>query len=263
MPSNSPPQMSKDELFQWCARRLGGPRRDLTDLVLDNYEDALEAALRWFSAKKGLQKQKIVSIYGGKNSYNIFNEIGPDVDTILSIDFQNNKYSLDNLYSFGMWPGSPGFPVSSGSFGLGSGGGYNGGNLSSYLQSVQYLATAEKVLSADPDFTVDDGVLYIFPIPSTVDGSAVTGQMLITYKTNDVNLDKLNERNFDLVKRYTLAFLKKDLGVIRDRYGSTFTSANGMTQTDGARFLKESEQEMAQLNLEIELSGFPLALLVG
>ncbi len=248
---SSPPLLLKEELVQWLTRRLGEPYNKC-ELTQDHYDDALESALRWFTAKKGLKKTKQVQILAGVNAY----DIPDDVDTIIDVTFPTTVGDFSYIYNFGMFPGQS-IPANGlTSFGSNS-------IFSTFVQNIQYIEMAKRIMGTEPDWRQEDRILYIFPIPgNTIDGSIITGTMWWQYKSNDVVLGKLNERDHDLVKRYCLAFCKRDLGMIRDRFG-VYPGAQGMVPSDGKRLLQEAEQEFQQIFAEIELSGFPMGFITG
>lgn len=253
-----PPNTNQDELFQWVARRLGAPHRDVSELCLENYQDGLENAYLWFVAKKGLKKQKLVPVIANKNEYDIHREISDDVDTVIDISFPSSNLDFSYLYTPFIFPDqqipfsalAPGFASAQGIF-------------STFVQNVQYIEMAKRIMGTEPEFQQDGNILRIYPVPSSSFGTSSLGSMLITYKSNKISLGDLNARDFDLIRRRTLAHVKRDLGMIRDRYGSTFIGASGQTPQDGSRLLREADTEMAQLDQEIELSGFPLPILVN
>jgi len=80
MPSQPPskPVMSREELSLWVARRLGEPWNPV-ELTEDNYNDAIDDALQWFTSKKGIQKYTRIAINAGQNEY----LLDDDVDTVI------------------------------------------------------------------------------------------------------------------------------------------------------------------------------------
>ena len=247
----TPPLLGKEDLIQYLTRRLGAPyhKIELTDC---HYEDAIESALRWFTAKKGIKKSKFITINADQNEY----ALDEEVDTVIDVVFPTNPHDFSYLFTPYVFPEQQipyntfAAPMSQGVY-------------STFVQNIQYIETAKRILGAEPDWRQEDRKLYIFPIPrNTFDNSTTVGSMLITYKSNDVTLGKLNERDHDLIKRYALAFCKRDLGMIRDRFG-IYPGAQGMVPSDGKRLLQEADIEFQKLDQEIDLSGFPMGYITG
>ena len=253
MPQQPPvPLMSKDELIIWIASRLGAPRLEV-ELTEENYEDAIAEALRWFTAFKGVTMTMKVSITASVNEYPIPDE----VDKITDVIFPSSKLDFAYLYTPYVFPDQL-IPYNAFSAPQ------SGGIYSSWVQNMEYIDMAKRIMGSEPDWRQENRTLFIFPIPQacTYSNSGIVGEMWWNYRPTTTVIGQLNNRDHDLVKRYALAFCKRDLGMIRDRYG-IYPGAQGAVPSDGKRLLQEAELEFQQLQIMIEQSGFPMGLITG
>lgn len=253
---STPPLMEKSDLFIWIARRLGAPIFAV-ELSECHYQDALDSAYRWFTAKKGYKKTKRVPLLAGVNEY----DIPDDVLEIIDVTFPSGKY--DQLYG-NFIP----YILPENTLPIGSLYAYpyvTGGTYSLLVQNMQYREMALRITGNEPDWRQYDRKLTVYPVPGTGygDSNTVVGEMEWLYKTNIFALNQLTERDHDLIKRYCLAFAKRDLGTIRTRYGN-LPGANGQPVIqNGSQLLQEAEVEFQKLESEIQLSGFPMGFITG
>lgn len=239
------PYYNEDELQQYILRTLGAPQVAV-ELTQDDLDDAIEQAKRWFAAKKGVKKFTNISVVSGISEY----QLPEDVDVVIDVMFMPDNLSFaaitDPLLLInGAIPYNRifGDPSTMGLF-------------STYLQSMQYLEEAKKIVGSDLDWRQDGTSLFIWPLIKT------TGRIAIQYKPNDFSIVELPQRDHDLIKRFSVAKCKGKLGRIRSRYGS-YATAQGPTAQDGERLLTEHDQDMQILEEEIALSGFPMGLMQG
>lgn len=244
MASNSK-LMDASDLKQWILRRLGSPflKVELTD---EHLNDAIEYARRWFSAKKGVQRTMLIPIYAGQTEYQL-----PDgVDTVEDVAFTTPAMDISLVFSpFTLLDDKVPYDVFAAPSSMGL--------YSSYTQTLQYVEQAKRILGAEPDWRQEGRTLYVFPIPRNC------SNVLINYKSDVITIEQLNERDHDLVKRWSLAQAKEDLGRIRSKYPSGFPGAQGTTELDGATLLSEAEATKEALDEEISLSGFPMGFMAG
>jgi hypothetical protein len=236
--------MNEEQLSKWILRRLGAPLLKV-ELTACHITDALEDAKHWFSAKKGVKRQTILPVWSGVSEYAL-----PDtVDTVLDCAFQVPPMDISMVFSpYVMLDEKVPYDV----FAAPS----SAGVYSSFVQTLQYVETAKRILGAEPDWRQDGRKLMLFPNPKN------DGGLWIDYKTNSFTVEQLNERDHDLVKRYALAKARADLAEIRGKYESMPGAQGSMTLN--VRALTETAQaEMAKLEDEIIQSGFPLGFFVG
>jgi hypothetical protein len=236
--------MDAEAIKQWILRRLGAPMWKV-ELPADHLEDAVEGARRWFSAKKGVKRQAYLPFYTGLPQYTL----PEDVDVVLDVSFPVPVMDISLIFSpYILQDEKVPYDV----FAAPSAAGI----YSSYTQTLQYVATAKRILNAEPDWRQEGNNLLIFPVPK------MTGQMLIDYKSHSLTIEQLSERDHDLVKRFALAWAKRDLGEIRTKYES-MPGAQNSTTLNGPQLLAEADKEMEELQKEISLSAFPMGFAHG
>lgn len=242
------PLKDEPEIQQWMLRRLGAPLLKV-ELTADHLADNIEDAKRWFAAKKGWRRFFTLNIIGGNGSY----KLPQDVDVVIDVTFSANPNDLAFL-ALPYWvPGENGqIPYS-----VFNVAGNSGGMYSSYAQTIQYIETAKKVMSAEMDWRQENKDLLIFPQPNR---SSVA---IIEYTSHTISpVMELSERDHQLIKQYALAMAKMDLGRIRSKFDS-YPTAQGTVTMDGAALLEEAATAVEKLNEEIADSAMPMGFLVG
>ena len=251
-------KVDADDMALWILRRLGAPLLKI-ELTEAHLMDDIGQALRWFAAKKGYIKNYDLQLVPNIVEYCL----PSDVDVVTDVVFPFSNYDMSPLASpwAWAWPNENlGVPLAyGGGFGIGvGGGGETGGPISSLLQTLQYTETAQRVLGADPEWRQENTKLYILPTRL----SPTTPKALVYYTANSFCITDLKQRDFDLVRRFSLAMAKRDLGRIRSKYDS-YPTAGGSTGLDGAVLLGEAENELAILDEEIGESAKPIGFIVG
>jgi hypothetical protein len=239
--------MNESELRQWVLRRLGAPIHKV-ELCEEHVTDAVEQARRWFSAKKGQKKQVFVSINSAQVEYDL-DAIDPQIDVILDVAFFEQKLDLSLIFSpFTLLEEKIPYDV----FASGA----SGGLYSSYVQSLQYIEMAKRILSAELEWRQDQRTLRIAPIP------AQAQSMILDVKLKCVKVEDLSERDHDLVKRYALLKAREDLMWILGKY-SEFPGAQGSVSLNYALLQEQIQSELEKLEEEIFLSAGPSGFLTG
>lgn len=239
------PLMNEEEMGQWILRHLGAPFWKV-ELTCEGLADCIEDARRWFAAKKGKQKILIVSIASGQTEYALPDEVE------LVIDVADDR-------RMGMWPNLS-FAFGWDQIVVGRDYSFDSNQwfVSELVQRMQYLQTSERVLDAQFEWQQDDRSLLILnPSPSST-------KLAIIYKSNEVILEQLGERDHDLVKRFALMRSKYMVGRVRSKYQGGFTGAGGQSvDLDGQALLEEARSEEEKLQEEIGLAGFPMMFQTG
>jgi hypothetical protein len=236
--------MTVADLKQWILRRLGSPmvRVELTDCHLD---DAVEEARRWFSARKGVVKRALFQIIPQQVEYALPDEM----DTVVDVAFPSAPFDFSLLFSpFILLDEKIPYDVFAAPF--------SSGLYSSFTQALQYIEMAKRVIGAEQEWWQDQRTLFLAPKPENAGG------MMVWYKSGVTQIEQLNERDHDLLKRYALAVAKRDLGRIRSKYDS-YPTAAGTTSLDGERLLEEASSEIEALTQELMDSGPPMGFLTG
>lgn len=236
--------MNEEELSQWILRRLGAPllKVELTECHIN---DAISDAKHWFSAKKGVKRQLIMPIQSGVSEY----ELPEMVDTVLDCAPQVAPMDISMVFSPYMLIDEK---VPYDVFAAPS----SAGVYSSFVQTLQYVETAKRVIGAEFDWRQENKKLYVFPVPKT------DCIVWMDFKTNVFTLEHLNERDHDLIKRYALARARLDLAEVRGKY-SNYPGAQGSLVPNSGGVLESAKDDLAKLEDEIAQSGFPLGFITG
>lgn len=238
------PLMVDEELQQWILRRLGAPMVKV-ELTCEHLQDAITNAKRWFAAKKGVRRLKTIYVASGVNEY----PLPDDVDVVIDVTFTSQKIDLSLLAAPFILPEQQ-IPYNVFSTPM------SGGLYSNYVQMTQHVEMAKRIMGAEPDWRQEGRILYIFPVPPT------SSMIMLDCTSHVFNIDALNERDHDLLKRYALAMAKIDLGRVRSKYGE-WPTAQGTTSLDGDKLLEEGRTDIEALNEEIGKSGYPMMPLIG
>jgi hypothetical protein len=236
--------LNREELGEWIKRRLGAPMWEI-ELCEEHITDAVEQAIRWFAAKKGVQKLFTESMVSGQVEY----ELDCDIDKVIDVIPTQQKLDLSLIFSpFTLLEEKIPYDV------FASGG--SGGLYSSYVQSLQYIEMAKRILSAEFEWTQIGNKLFLAPIPED------TRTMIIWAKINVTNIEELMERDHLLIKEYALAKAMTDIAWVRGKYAS-YPSAQGETSLNWDRILDQANQDLERLEEEISNSGFPMGFVTG
>lgn len=239
------PLMNEEEMGQWILRSLGAPFWKV-ELTCEHLADCIEDARRWFAAKKGNQKILVVDIAAGQTEYALPDE----VELVIEVADDRRMGAWPNLsFAFGWDQVVVGQDFSFDS---------NKWFVSELVQRMQYLQTSERVLDGQFEWRQDNrNLLILNPNPRS-------GKLAIIYKSNEVILEQLGERDHDLVKRFALMCAKKLVGRVRSKYPGGFPGAGGQNvDLDGQTLLQEAEAENEKLQEEIMQSGYPMIFQVG
>lgn len=236
--------MDDAQVKEWILRQMGAPFLKV-EVTKEHMCDAIETAVRWFTAKKGMTKVIVLPVQDGVTDYCL----PDDVDTVLDVVFTVAPFDFSLIFNpFGLVDETVPYDVfaAPGSAGL----------YSTLTQIKQYTEMAKRVLGAEPDWNQYNRTLNIFPLPKH------TANVLVEYKTNTFDIQQLSERDHDLVKRYALAWVKKIVGRVRSKYDS-FPSAQGTANLDGREMLDEAREEIEKLEEEIADSAMPMHFITG
>jgi len=180
-------------------------------------------------------------------------ELDDEVDVVLDVIFAQQKLDLSMVFSpFTLLEEKIPYDA----FASGA----SGGLYSSYAQSMAYVEMAKRVLSAELEWrqerTVDKNLLYIAPPPVDL------RVLVVDAKVSCFNIQRLSEREHELIRRYALAHAMMDLGTVRSKFGE-FPGAQGAVPIDGERLIERAQQMMEKLEEEIMGIGYPLGFLTG
>ena len=234
--------MTEPEIKEWILRRLGAP---ILKIALDecHLDDAVEESLRWIASKKGVEREITIDLFYGQVEY----KMPDDCDMVLDVAFQVSPLDISLIFA----PyNSADEKIPYSVFAAGA----TGGLYSSLVQSLQYVEMAKRIIGADKNWIYYPYKKILLTLPNPQGG----GKAIVEYKSTCNTIEQLPERDHELVKRYALAWAKKDLGMIYSKY-STMPTAQGQTTLNGAQLLADAEREMLKLEDEIYGSAMPMA----
>jgi hypothetical protein len=219
----------------------------VTKVCLDalQLDDAVEESIRWFSAKKGVDKELTVDSLPGQVEYSM----PDDCDMVTDVSFQLSN--LDPLRLFSSYANQD----DSVSYGALRGEAASSGGLySSIVQSMQYVEMAKRITSNERNWMYYQHKNTLLLLPDQKNNEKV----FVEYKSCGTNIEKLPERDKLLIRRYALAWAKQDLGMIYSKY-STWPTAQGQVSLNGDQLLAQSRYEMEKLEEEIYESAKPMS----
>jgi hypothetical protein len=237
-----------EELSQWVLRRHGAPLLKV-ELTADHLHDNIEDAKRWFAAKKGWRRFYSFDVIATKSEYTL----PKDVDVVLDVVFAYDPLDL-SILAFPYWLPGENSQIPYSVFNVA---GHSGGLYSNYVQTLQFIETAKRVMSSEADWRQENDKLQLFPNPTR------SGKCVVEYNSHQINpVIELTERDHMLLKKYALAMAKMDLGRIRSKFDN-YPTAQGTVTMDGAALLQEAREDIEKLDEEIGESGKPMGFLVG
>lgn len=243
-----PVLLTREELNDWILVQLGAP---LVTVHLQSIHlcTAIDDAIRWFTAKKGVRKVGELTAVPNQIEY-----ILPlDVDVVTEVFFTSQPIDVSSIFPNFLVPDQQ-IPYSA----VFSNPQNAGGFYSNVTQVLQYVEEAKRITGSEEGWEQDpEGrKLLLFP-------RMLQGKVIYYYKTNVFTLEQLKERDHDLVKRYALAIAKRILGRIRYFQADGYNAAVGKVNLDGLNLLQESKEDIAALDREIMLSAHPMNILIG
>lgn len=235
--------MTEPELKKWILRRLGSP---VTRVCLDalQVDDAVEEAMRWFAAQKGVDRDMTIDLFAGQVEY----QMPDDCDAVLDVAFQVSPLDISLIFAPYNIAQDEKVPYSVFTAGA------TGGLYSSLLQSIQYVEMAKRMINAERNWLYFPYKKILLLLPDPKGG----GKAFIEYKSTCLTLEQLPERDHQMVRRYALAWAKRDLGMIYSKY-SSWPTAQGQVQLNGESLINQAKEEMAKLEDEIYESAKPMA----
>lgn len=234
----------EEELQQYILLYLGAPQVKV-ELVPEDLQEAINQAKRWFSSKKGLIAERPLTITAGVSEY----QLPTDVDTVVDVYFMGRQYDfsrvidplglIDGAIPYNLFP----HPQAA-------------GLISTYVQSLQYLKTARRIVGGEPEWAQSGRTLQILPIPRE------SGTIMVRGKLNNFTLDQLPERDHDYIKQYAVAWAMMKLARVYIKYAQ-YPGAQGAVNLPGASMMAEATAKMAELSDALEQSGYPMGILTG
>lgn len=213
----------------------------------EQLNDAVSEARRWFAAKKGVDREFTLNVVAGQPEY----DMPADCDAVIDVSVQTSPFDVSLVFTPYIFADEKvpydvfAAPQSAGLY-------------SSFVQSLQYNEMAKRIIGADPNWIYFPNKKKLLLLPVRQYG----GNAIIEYKSTLNTIEQLSERDADLVKRFALAWAKRDLGVIFSRYVNS-PAAQGMTTLNGPALTAESVAEFAKLEQEVYDSAMPMPFHIG
>lgn len=241
--------LKEPEIKKWILRRLGAPALKVEGITEDHLNDGISEAKRWFAAKKGVDRDATIAVYANQVEY----DVPDDCDAVIDVSFQVSPMDISLIFSPNIFADEK-VPYNV----FASTSASAGGLYSTFTQALQYVKTAKRLLNSDNNWIYFPYKKKLLLLPTPMGG----GNVYIEYKSTLCVLEQMPERDHDLIKRWALAYVRRDLGMIRSKYDSV-PSAQGQTRLNGNELLQQATIEFEKLEQEITDSAMPMPFLVG
>lgn len=217
---------------KYIRRRLGEPVVDV-ELDDEHLDDAIDDAKRWFSGILDQVRVGMVATTGSGGNF----PVPDDCQEVVDVYFDGGRNNIIDIFD---WAGVE--------LGYGSNFSMPSGAYSYMTQWAAYLEHGKKVVGVDPDWEYDryDRILRLYPSDGRNAGGAFGTHVAILYQTSQMDLLKLHNYEFDLVRRYALASAMENLGYMRTKY-ATIPGAQGEQSLNGDTLLGNSEALKGEL----------------
>lgn len=250
-PPPVPALMDEEEIQTWILKNLGAPIVKV-ELAECHLELAIEDAVRWFSAKKGVIRRAEFYTVPGQTIY----ALCEDVDAVTDVFFQGNALdmSFTGLTGGGFFLPEQMSQIPYQALAAPS----SGGLYSSIVQVLQNIEMDRRALSIDRDWDYfrPNNELFLTPTPTAAE------KVIYQYKSRAFNITMLSEREHRLIRRYSLARAKEILSQIRGKIDS-FPTAQGSASLNGGALAQEARDELDRLEEDMMKETATLQIHVG
>lgn len=228
-------EQSEAEIKKFVRRRLGGGTVDV-ELTEEQIGDCIDTARRWFSRYIAQIKNVTIQISPNGGEY----DVAPDCAYVTDVAFTRDNR---DIFTFFDWAGVEISPLNYGMYY-----GPPGGSYSYLTQARQFIEQAKKLISTDPDWYWDRAKrkLVITPTSGQVN-SGLGNTIVVEYATRAVDLERLDDYEYELLRRYALAEAMDLLGQIRSKY-SSWPSASGEASLNGDSLISNADVMRNELN---------------
>lgn len=218
------------------------------ELTEAQFKSAVQMAKRWYVAKKGYVVYRPIQLAKSVTEYQMADDIWKVLDVIFDI-----PSDVAAFYSFGFFDIIPIGPQNTAMYTK------TMANYSGFAELLQFNEQRKRIFSSEPDWTYNDSTktLFIHERRGMNDGIGI-----LKVKLNDVDIDKLDGRDADMVYRYIKAKCKEIVGRVRSKYDS-MPAAGGSVTMDGKDLIAEAKEELLELDKDIWGSQGPDMMVVG
>jgi len=223
----------------WILRSLGGGVVAV-ELTADQVTDAIEAACVWFMAYAGQIKYGTIALTAAQEY-----DVEEDTDAVMEVFYPDTGTLDDSAINTSAYANVP-LEVGRGAYGM-----------TDITITLQYLEQSRRVIGNDPEWEFDAvrRKLVISPSP----GSGVAAYL---YASNALDLGKIRNTDFLMIRDRSMAEAKHRLGMIRTKYGEV-PSADGSFNMNGDTLLAEAADEKRLLDEKILNLVQPFPIIVG
>lgn len=232
---------------QWIMRKLGGPLI-CVELAQAQLDDSIDDGIEWFISKKGIQKVRQFPLVPGQVEY----PLAEDVDEVQEVIFAERELDFSTIFSPFAFVDKIPYDVFANPRG--------GGIYSSFTQALQYIESAKRIISVEPEWKVIHRTMYVFRGDSAIEGGATTAVMV--FKPGFIDFEDLKVRDHDLIRRFALAEAKLTLSNVRGKY-DRYPTAQGSVNLNADALYRQSKEEKESLEEQISQSAFPMPFMVG
>jgi len=250
--------MKKSDLAEKILRRLGSPMVKVEleiSTINDNIDDSRQRFIKWAVGQATQETFYTVMLSGGVATY----DLPGDVVEVLGYDTQpfggvNQLFTISNyMYNAGMFDQMLGRGGTSGS------GAASGYTLISYHIARDFLETIKRYVVDTYNYKYHKytNTLELNPAPP-VSGSYITydnvvydspGFILLRTFTVEGDDEDLYENMWIL--DYATALCKRNLGLIRRKFGGFQAIGNMNVQMDGDALMSEANEEITKLDEQL------------
>jgi hypothetical protein len=236
--------LDEEQLVVWILRRLGAPMWKV-ELTREHIEEAVTSAKNWFAANKGVQRMMEISVHAGQPEY----LLADWVDTVLEIALYERASDVSLIFSpYLLLDEKVPYDVFATPQSLGL--------YSSFLQTMQYVEMAKRILGADPSWRQDGRYLFLSPTPVS------EAKANLLYKSSVFRLTELDQRDHKYVRDYSLALAMRDLAMVRGKYDG-FPAAEGDRRLNWEQLQEQANKMIESLDEKILQAGYPMGFLTG
>lgn len=256
---------TRAEAYEWMKLQLGGGVV-VIELLQEHFQVAFADALRWYVARKGIQRRAVVNLTPGVVDY----AMPEDTDTVIDIVFPGVQLDIIAAMSPYAFIDVDQIPVANSSITGVPGGSFYG----TFQLVLQHSETARRITGSEPAWEYDKATncIHIYP------HSQRRGTICAYYISTVVNVDdpvapattpvndfrrRMSFRDRDIILRYALAKVKLMLSRVRGKYTDGMPSAGGQKNLDADTLLGEAQGEIEAMNEEIKGLSDPVPFVVG
>ncbi|MCZ2111533.1 MAG: hypothetical protein LC118_18545 [Dehalococcoidia bacterium] len=257
--------MNRTEAIEWLKLQLGGGSV-VIELLQEHFDTAFNDALRWYAARKGIQRRAVVNLVPGIVDY----VMPDDCDVVFQVVFPGVALDIIGTVNPYAFIDVDQVPVAYSSISGVPGGSFYG----TFKLILQHAETARRIVGSEPAWEYDKGTNTVHVYPNAQRSGAMVAYYLSTVvvtedpvapavtPVNDFRR-RMTFRDRDIILRYAHAKTKWMLARVRGKYTDGMPSAGGSKNLDDDTLLGEAQGEIEALNEEIKALSEPVPFITG